>query len=202
MIALLPPATQSTVTLDVEALTEGPRFVRTHGMTRWHRPRSGVRFPDRQRTVYGVWCGYSVGGSDRAGAFLAVDEPPAGEPVCATCEGRAAGAGQDDSPTGRPLIFNPRWITPPTTCPGSRSSLFETLPGGRAGRCLACGDVQPIRAMGGPYNPRAAIVQHPTGAALVPPCPFHRWKQLTARDGQVLCACGRAAHHTTEETTA
>ncbi|MGW5616228.1 hypothetical protein [Streptomyces sp. NPDC003877] len=192
MILLLPPATSSTVSLDVEPLTEGPRFVRTRGMNRWHRPRSGVRFPERDRTVYGCWCGYGVGGSERAGAFLAADEPPAGEPVCATCEGRAAGAGQDNSPTGRPLVFNPRHITPPKTCPGSRSSrLYEPLPGGRAGRCLACGDVQPIRAMGGPYNPRAAIVQHPVGAALVPPCPFHRWRQLTARDGRVLCTCGR-----------
>ena len=190
-VALLPPATYSAVSLDVEALATGPRFVRTRGMSRWHRPRSGVRFPERDRVVFGCWCGYGVGGSERAGAFLAADEPPAGEPVCGTCEGRAAGAGQDDSPTGRLLLFTPRHIDPPTTCPASRSSLFEELPGGRVGRCLACGDMQPLRAMGGPYNPRYAIVQHPPGQALVEPCPFHRWRQLTARNGRVVCDCGR-----------
>jgi hypothetical protein len=192
-VALLPPVTSvpGQFLTDMEPLDEGPRFVRTRGMSRWHRPRSGVRFTDRDRTVYGCWCGYGVGGSERAGAFLAAEEPPAGEPVCGTCEGRAAGAGQDDSPTGRLLVFTPRWIAPPATCPASRSSLFEELPGGRVGRCLACGDMQPLRAMGGPYNPRYAIVQHPTGQALVEPCPFHRWRQLTARGGHVLCDCGR-----------
>ncbi|MFE4697250.1 hypothetical protein ACFRIC_09170 [Streptomyces sp. NPDC056738] len=141
--------------------------------------------------MYGAWCGYGIGGSERAGAFLAADEPPAGEPVCGTCEGRAAGAGQDGSPTGRLLLFSPRDVAPPKNCPASRSSMYQELPGGRVGRCLACGDMQPLRAMGGPYNPRYAIVQHPTGQALVDPCPFHRWRQLTARDGRVLCACGR-----------
>jgi hypothetical protein len=190
-VALLPPVTGSTVDPDVVPLTEGPRFVRTRGMTRWHRPRTGVHYPDRDRTVYGCWCGYGIGGSERAGAFLAVEEPPAGEPVCGTCEGRAAGAGQDNSPTGRTLVFNPRHIDPPKNCPASRSSLYAELPGGRVGLCLVCGDHQPLRAMGGPYNPRYAIVQHPTGRALVEPCPFHRWRQLTARDGRVLCDCGR-----------
>ncbi|MFJ8023334.1 hypothetical protein [Streptomyces sp. NPDC096311] len=189
-VLLLPPATYSAVSLDIEALTDGPRFVRTRGMSRWHRPRSGTRYP-KGRVVYGCWCGYGVGGSERAGAFLAADEPPAGEPVCGTCEGRAAGAGQNESPTGRLLLFSPRDIDPPKNCPASRSSLYEELPGGRVGRCLACGDMQPLRAMGGPYNPRYAIVQHLTGQALVAPCPFHRWRELTTRDGRVVCACGR-----------
>ncbi|MFS8200514.1 hypothetical protein ACLVWQ_17730 (plasmid) [Streptomyces sp. CWNU-52B] len=190
-VALFPPTTSSPVSLDIEALTEGPRFVRTREMSRWHRPRSGSRYP-QDRVVYGAWCGYGIGGSERAGAFLAADEPPAGEPVCGTCEGRAAGAGQDASPTGRLLLFSPRDIDPPKNCPASRTSMYEALPGGRVGQCRACGDHQPLRAMGGPYNPRYAIVQHPTGAALVPPCPFHRWRQLTtAEDGHVLCACGR-----------
>lgn len=190
-VALLPPVTGSTVDLDTVPLTEGPRFVRTRNMSRWHRPRNGVHYPDRDRTVYGCWCGYGIGGSEKAGAFLAVEEPPAGELVCGTCEGRAAGAGQDDSPTGRQLVFSPRHIAPPKTCPASRSSLYAGLPGGRVGRCLACGDHQPLRAMGGPYNSRYAIVQHPTGAALVAPCPFHRWRQLEAANGSVRCACGR-----------
>lgn len=196
-VALLPPITSAPAQFltDMHPLTEGPRFVRTRAMSRWHRPRSGIHFTDRDRTVYGCWCGYGVGGSERAGTFLATEEPPAGELVCATCEGRAAGAGQDDSPTGRPLIFTPRGITPPTTCPASRSSLYAELSGGRVGRCLACGDMQPLRAMGGPYNSRYAIVQHPTGSNLVAPCPFHRWNQLVARDGHAVCECGRPAAH-------
>lgn len=194
-VVLLPPVSSAPgqFLTDMEPLTEGPRFVRTRGMSRWHRPRSGIRFTDRDRTTYGCWCGYGVGGSEKAGTFLAAEEPPTGEPVCGTCEGRAAGAGHDDSPTGRLLIFNPRWIDPPKKCPGSRSSLYEELSGGRVGRCLACSDAHPLRAMGGPYNSRYAIVQHPTGGALVAPCPFHRWRQLVARDGRACCDCGREA---------
>jgi hypothetical protein len=192
-VALLPPVTSAPPDFHAgaEALTEGPRFVRTRGMSRWHRPRSGVRYPDR--TVYDLWCGYAVGGSDRAGAYITAEEPPAGDKVCATCEGRAAGAGQEPaSPTGRQLLFSPRHVDPPKNCPGSRSSvLFVELPGGRAGRCLACSDVHPLRAMGGPYSSRYAITQHPPGPGLVGPCPFHRWRTLTARGGRVLCACGR-----------
>lgn len=195
-VALLPPVTSAPAEhhAGAEALTEGPRFVRTRGMSRWHRPRSGIRYPEG-RTVYDLWCGYAVGGSDHAGSYVAAEEPGTGERVCATCEGRAAGAGQEEtSPTGRLLVFSPRHIDPPKSCPASRSSvLFAELPGGRAGLCLACKDVQPLRAMGGPYNPRYAIVQHPPGAGLVAPCPFHRWRQLTAADGRALCACGREA---------
>lgn len=189
-VTLLPPVTSSYGPVDDEPLTEGPRFIRTRGMSRWHRPRSGVRY-DNQRTIYGAWCGYGIGGSDRAGTYLAAEEPPEGEPVCGTCEGRAAGAGQDDSPTGRLLLFTPRHIAPPKNCPGGRSAAYEELPGGRVGRCLACGDHHPLRAMGGPYNPRYAIVQHPPGAGLVAPCPFHRWQQLAVVDGCVRCGCGR-----------
>lgn len=192
-VVLLPPTTGMDARFleGAEALEEGPRFVRTRGMSRWHRPRSGVRYSDT-KTVYDLWCGYAVGGSSKAGAYVTADEPGAGEPVCATCEGRAAGAGQDDSPTGRQLLFSPRHLEPPKTCPGSRSSvLFAELPGGRAGRCLACQDVHPLRAMGGPFNPRYAIVQHPTGPGLITPCPFHRWRTLTTQDGRAICACGR-----------
>lgn len=192
-VALLPPVTSAPTNylLGAEPLTEGPLFVRTKGMSRWHRPRSGVLYPE-DRTVFDLWCGYTVGGSERAGSYLAADELGTGEPVCATCEGRAAGAGREVSPTGRQLVFNPRHITPPKHCPGSRSSLlFTELSGGRAGLCLACKDVHPLRAMGGAFNPRWAIVQHPPGGGLVAPCPFHRWKSLTARDGRAACACGR-----------
>jgi hypothetical protein len=186
-VALVPPITGSTVSLDTEALTEGPRFVRTRAMSRWHRVRSGVRYGDG-RTVYSLWCTGAVQGD-----FLSTDDAPAEDLVCGLCDGKAVGAGQEpNGPDGRTLVFQPRHVTPPKNCPASRSSsLYEELPGGRVGRCLACGDHQPLRAMGGPYNPRYAIVQHPTGTALVAPCPFHRWRQLTIRNGRVLCDCGR-----------
>lgn len=192
-VLLLPPVTSAPgeYLIGAEPLTEGPRYVRTRGMNRWHRPRSGVHYPER--TVYELWCGYSVGGSEKAGAYTTADEPGPSELVCATCEGRAAGAGQEQtSPTGRQLVFSPRHLDPPKTCPGSRSSvLYAELPGGRAGECLACKDVHPIRAMGSPYDPRTAITQHPPGPGLIAPCPFHRWLTVTAVNGRAVCVCGR-----------
>lgn len=191
-VTLLPPYTTGIGAYEAEPLTEGPALLRTRGMSRWHRPRSGVRLPDG-RVSYTVWCGQHVGGNLRTGGALAAEEPPPGEPVCGTCDGRAAGAGQIPSPPGRRLAFSPRWQTPPRWCPGSRSSvLFEALPGGRVGRCLACSDLLPLRAMGGPYNGGYGIVQHPPGPGLLTPCPFHAWRQFTAVDGRPCCACGRA----------
>lgn len=188
-VALLPPVTgmDARYLEGAQALKEGPRFVRTLGLSRWHRPRSGVRWGDG-RIVYQLWCvGHVQGG------FLSCDQLPPGDLVCGMCDGKAVGAGQEtDGPPGRELLFQPRDINPPKNCPASRSSaLFEELPGGRAARCLACSDVHPCRAMGGPYNSRWAIVQHPPGPGLVAPCPFHRWRRLVARDGRAICSCGR-----------
>ncbi|MFD9047639.1 hypothetical protein [Streptomyces zaomyceticus] len=189
-VLLLPPVTGSTVDLDVEPLAVGPRFVRTRAMSRWHRPRTGVQFPE-DRISYTVWCGQIVG-SHRPGGLLTAEEPPAGHVVCATCEGRAIGAGQEQqTPGGRPLAFSPQGLTPPRHCPGSRTVLYRLLPGGTTGHCLACSDTHPVRVMGGPYNPRTAIVQHPPGPGLVGPCPFHRWRQLQLIFNGVQCTCGR-----------
>jgi hypothetical protein len=171
--------------------------MRTTGMSRWHRPRCGVWSAGYSR--YTVWCGQLVGGLARAGAFLGVDDIPDGLPVCGTCDGRAVGAGQEtEGPADRDLLFSPRWLTPPRHCPGSRSYTLYTPMSGRVGRCLACGDLQPLRAMGGPYNGGYGIVQHPPGPALVGPCPFHGWRFPTADHGRVVCVCGRAL--TTPET--
>ncbi|WP_033818902.1 hypothetical protein [Kitasatospora sp. MBT63] len=172
-----------------EPLATGPRFVRTERMSRWHRVRSGVRY-GTGRTVYSLWCGSSVF-DDR---FLSRESLPAGDVVCATCDGRAVGSGQEPvGPAGRTLAFTPLGLTPPVHCPGSRSDrLTRAIPPGTVGRCLACGDLHPVRAMGGPYNGRAAIVQHPPGGRLVKPCPFHRWRYLDAQpDGSIRCSCGR-----------
>lgn len=187
-VALLPPVTGGPVPAGMTALETAPAYVRTRGMSRWHRPRTGVRWPDG-RITYGLWDG---AGYVALPGGLAVDAlPDDGLPVCGTCTGRAAGAGQIPSPPGRGLVFAPRHIGPPRWCPGSRTGLYEPLPGGRVARCLVCGDAHSTRAMGGPYNGRYAIVQHPPGAGLVGPCPFHRWQQLTVTAGRVHCACGR-----------
>lgn len=190
-VTLFPPITYGIADMGAEPLADGPRFVRTGGMSRWHRPRSGVQFADA-RTVYAVWCGQQVGGLHRAAGMLTADTIPDALPVCATCDGRAVGAGQEqDGPAGRTLLYGPRGLTPPRFCPASRADLFEALPGGTTGRCLACQDTHPIRAMGGPYASRVGIVQHPPGARLFVPCPFHRWRHPRRQGDRLACICGR-----------
>ncbi|MFI8817487.1 MULTISPECIES: hypothetical protein [unclassified Streptomyces] len=191
-VTLLPPISYGIGRVDNTPLAEGPRFVRTGGMSRWHRPRSGVLTADA-RTVYTVWCGQQVGGLRAARPMLTAEAVLDGLPVCATCDGRAVGAGQEsDGPAGRRLLYGPRTLTPPRWCPGSRTDLYEPLPGGTVGRCLACRDTHPIRAMGGPYTSRAAIVQHPPGESLFAPCAFHRWRHpVRAAEGHLACTCGR-----------
>ncbi|MHB9861910.1 hypothetical protein [Streptomyces sp. YIM S03343] len=186
-VLLLPPTTSYLGRIEATALLEGPRFLRTAAMTRWHRPRSGHRRHGDQVVSYDLWCGPYI----YEHKALTTGTVPAGDLICATCDGRAVGAGQEtDGPAGRTLTFQPRHLTAPRHCPGSRTGMFEELPGGSVGRCLACQDNHPLRAMGGPYNSHYAIVQHPPGAGLVAPCPFHRWRGLTARNGHVYCPCG------------
>ncbi|MEV7358176.1 hypothetical protein [Kitasatospora sp. NPDC091276] len=190
-VRLLPPI--SSLGLhgpDAVPLADGPRYVRTERMTRWHRVRSGVRYGSG-RTVYQLWCTGTVFDDH----FLSREDLPTGATVCGPCDGRAVGAGQEpNGPDGRVLVFTPRDLAPPAICPGSRSDrLSQAIPPGTVGQCLACLDLHPVRAMGGPYNPRAAIVQHPPGGGLPDPCPFHRWKYLEATpEGGLRCACGRS----------
>ncbi|MFF5642100.1 hypothetical protein ACFY8Q_07265 [[Kitasatospora] papulosa] len=191
-VALLPPISYGIGRMDAEPLTDGPRYVRTGGMSRWHRPRSGVQFPDARR-VFTVWCGQQVGGLRAARPTAVAEEIPDSLPVCATCDGRAVGAGQEENgPAGRTLLYGPRSLTPPRYCPASRTGLYEQLSGGTAAECLACRDVHPIRAMGGPYASRVGIVQHPPGARLFAPCPFHAWRHpVRVEGGRLACQCGR-----------
>lgn len=185
-VTLLPPTTGHPGRIEATALLEGPRYLRNPAMTYWHRPRSGSLRHSDQVISYDLWCGTYVYGH----TALSTDTVPTSERVCATCDGRAVGAGQEtDGPPGRTLAFQPRHLTPPRNCPGSRTGMFTELPGAGVGRCLACGDHHPLRAMGGPYNSRYAITQHPPGTALIRPCPFHRWKNLTARHGRIYCPC-------------
>ncbi|MFG3050359.1 hypothetical protein ACGFZP_05295 [Kitasatospora sp. NPDC048239] len=191
MVPLFPPVSSSVGMYgpDAEPLTEGPRFVKTERMRRWHRVRSGVRYCTG-RTVYHLWCQGAVFDDQ----FLSKEAVPADAEVCGPCDGRAVGAGQEpEGPAGRLLVFNPRDNELPGTCPGSRKErLTLAIPPGTVGQCLACLDLHPVRAMGGPYDPRNAITRHAPGAGLVTPCPFHRWKYLEpSPDGALRCSCGR-----------
>ncbi|GGM53596.1 hypothetical protein ACFFX1_54810 [Dactylosporangium sucinum] len=192
-VALLPPTTSGGADWSGQLpLTEAPRYVRGRGNSRWHRVRNAVLWTDG-RTIYGYWCGPSGVDGGKWGPLWLTDDVPAGEPVCGTCVGRALGAGQDDAPAGLPpLVFSPRWQTPPAVCPGSRSrTLWTELPGNRCGQCLACGDIVPIRVVGTGYNAwGAGPVKHAPGADLVEPCPFHAYSRITAVDGRAVCGCG------------
>ena len=185
-VNLIPPITGYPGRIEATALTEGPRFIRTPAMRYWHRPRSAFLRHSDVVTVFHMWCGQHVF-SYKA---VTTETAPAGQAVCATCDGRAVGAGQEEGPAGRTLALTPRHLAPPRYCPGSRTGMFEELSGGRVGRCLVCGDHGPLRGMGGPYYGHYGIVQHDPGPALVTPCPFHRWRQLSARDGRIYCPCG------------
>lgn len=198
-VALLPPTTSSGGHWHGQTpLNEAPRYARGRGNSRWHRVRCAVTYPpsygrDTDWTVYTYWCGPGASSNDKTGPLWHVDDLPPGEPVCGTCVGRALGAGQDDVPAGLPpLVFSPRWRTPPTKCPGSRSrTLWTELPGRRCGQCLVCGDITPIRVVGHGYNAwGAGPTNHAPGSALVDPCPFHAWSQLGQRDGRAVCGCG------------
>lgn len=193
-VALLPPLTSGGGRMDgCVPLTEGPRYVRTSGMSRWHRPRSGYTFPNG-RTAFSLWCGQGASRGAEGEGLLAVETPAAAEKVCATCEGRALGAGQEEAPPGLPpLRFDPRWLTPPATCPGSGDDgLYVPVQEGnwRVGRCLACGLIVALRAHGGPYNGGYGPTRHAIGPDLVEPCPWHAWNRLVRVDDRAACACG------------
>lgn len=192
-VALLPPITNSGTWTSpgtrTEALAEAPAFIRNRGRL-WHRPRSGTRWtgptqPDG-RVSWHAWCGQIL--FERWS--ITRDDPPVDEPVCGTCEGRALAAGQLPSDTDYETSFTPRWVDPPTICPGSgRSRLW--LPVGRsAGRCLVCGAIEATRHMGGGYNGDVGIVRHPPANDLMPlRCDFHGWRYLTRSGDTAACEC-------------
>lgn len=195
MVALLPYVTSGN-TGAVEALRRGPAFVRStrlgpHGATYWHRPRSGRRYPGGH-VCWSAWCGQAV--SSRY--CVTTSRPPRRAPVCATCDGRAAGAGQIPATTVYPTKFSPRYtLDPPALCPGGRpghnaENLYAPIAGTwRVGTCLVCGQVEALRASGGPYRGYVALARHAPGPALVQPCEFHAWLRMVARDGVAVCAC-------------
>ncbi len=198
-VTLLPPITSSGPWSPPGApkrtpITESLRYARTRGQSRWHRIRSGYEREGGDRT-FNLWCGQTAqDGNVKAGPPLLVDELPVGDEACAVCVGKALGAGQDETPDGLPpLRFDPRWVKPPSVCPGSGDSgLWVEVPNSRSIlRCLACGDLVGGRASGSPYNPRWGAIKHRPGAGLVDPCPFHAWNHLRRLGGErVGCGCG------------
>jgi hypothetical protein len=194
-VALLPPVSSGGGDWRGQLpINAARRYVRGPRNSRWHRPRSGSMYPAGY-VCLDLWCGQGMRDSPELDQLLYVDELPPDQPACGTCVGRALGAGQDDVPADLPpLRFDPRWITPPSNCPGSRSrTMWEPLPNAHwnVGRCLVCGDVVSVRAVGRGYDAwGAGPVYHAPGAGLVGPCPFHAWNRLVAKDGQVVCGCG------------
>jgi hypothetical protein len=184
-VHLLPPRTAGAGVWGGEVpLTSGPRYARTRGMSRWHRVRSAVRYPD-ETVHYAFWCG--PGGRD----LLTADQQPTAEPVCGTCAGRALGAGQDDTPVGMPLLrFDPRWMTAPARCPGSNNDALYTELAPAVGRCLACGQLVPLRAHGGPYRGGYGPTSHQPGSDLIEACPWHAWNWLVRCGDGAGCGCG------------
>jgi hypothetical protein len=167
-----------------EALKTAPRYMRHDTMSYWHRPRSGIRRGRDGFASYQLWCG-SLAFESRI--LLTADRPPEGEQVCATCEGRAIGAGQDvwPVPDGPNLAFAPRRLTPPRKCPGSRSERLYEEVGRSVVRCLACDELVRGWFSSWRYGP----VNHPPGPGLVPGCEFHAWSYLTVHDGKAICTC-------------
>lgn len=193
-VALLPPITSGpSRPPEATPLTTGPRYVRGRGNSRWHRARAGYR--QSGRTLFVFWCGPHRWDRPEDRAWL-TDDLPEREPVCGTCVGRALGAGQDQVPADLPpLVFSPRWITPPRLCPGSGSEQLIGEPPapaqGSVGVCLACGDLVAVRSMGGPWNPRYGLQRHVAGPGLVPACPWHAWQYIGRRnDDTAGCRCG------------
>jgi hypothetical protein len=202
-VALLPPITSSGPSSwgppdKKTPIASAERYARCRGMTRWHRIRSGYQRESGSRT-FNLWCnGFVTDGSNKSGPPLLADEVPAGDDVCAVCVGKALGAGQDETPAGMPkLRFDPRWLTPPSVCPGSGDSgLWVNVPNAswRVVLCLACGQLCAGRACGrSPYSSGWGPIRHAPGEQLVEPCPFHAWNHLVRRGDTAGCACGWGA---------
>lgn len=158
-----------------EPLDTGPSYVRSRDATRWHRPRHGHRYANG-RVSYTYWCGANYG-------EMGVEELPAGDLLCGTCEGRF------QAQTDQTLTFTPMTHRPPAWCPASRRDGW--FPEGyRTGRfdCLVCGADVTGRAMSSYYT-SYAVTRHKPGPRLVAPCRFHGWNFIVRRGDEPVCAC-------------
>lgn len=192
---------------DLDPLLTGPAYITTDQCGRWHRTRSGVRvtppacFRDRAPwDAWHAWCSQSFH-STRPG-FTGAATPTDDRPVCGACEGRAIGAGAGTRAVdtdGAALIYRPWRLDPPRWCPGSGAAGLPD-PGDpddwrrRKTTCVVCGEVEPIRALGGPYTPYDGLRKHEPGPGLVLGCPLHAWNALIQvvggpHDQTVMCLC-------------
>lgn len=193
------------------ALEAGPPFARMgRGSNRWHRVRSAMRLHGDDHTTYALWCGphTHVGWSAHrrwVGSGLTSPVFPTGDglPLCGTCEGRYLGA----HPEVPELRFDPTRHKLPggVWCPGAGGfswsgnvnayvEIRNPTPMQReVGRfpafCLVCAKVVKLRGGGGPYRGWWGLTRHYPGPDLIPPCAFHGWRELTERDGRVVCRC-------------
>jgi hypothetical protein len=180
-ITLLPPLTRGgpfVGGIRQEALVHGPGFARSSGGSRWHRVRSAVqhRVGDAAAHIsYHAWCGQSLYSTH----CRAVDEPDDGAPVCGTCEGRALG----HDPKRPELLFTPETLAPPRFCP-SRTLFVDA--GSNVGRCLACGELAPVKVHG--WNGYPKLQRH-VALDLVEGCPFHAWRYLVQAGETAVCSC-------------
>ena len=93
-------------------LNESLPFYWSRAATRAHRVRSATMHYHNgvySHTSFSAWCG-QTGFSSKGKHLRLCDNPPDDLPVCATCEGRAIGAGQLGATTiaGRQVLFTPR----------------------------------------------------------------------------------------------
>lgn len=177
-------------------LTHGPLLVRSRAATRWHRPRSGVHWPHADRVSWHYWCGQSSSST----SVVAAGSLPKGDKVCATCEGRALGAGYPAAtlPPTDLLLFTPTLCATPEVCPGSRDyrrgpfprDAYETDPKRpNWATCLFCGSFE--RLIGGSrgYSWTPIGLSTHKHADLIPPCPNHGWLSMTRDADALVCRC-------------
>lgn len=193
-----------------EPVLEGPLLVRTRGMSRWHRVKSGVRFTDQAgRICWHLWCGQAASSTATIGRDTL---PTDGLPICGPCEGKALGAGYNGTAAivnGEALLlFEPESQTKyrrPAVCPGARMTNYlpaQVDSDGSIGRCAACGlhtaTTWRRRGRGYSYNGWETLKDHAPGPALVEPCPFHAWDELALHNDQAVCACTLRRQETPE----
>lgn len=80
--------------------TRGPRLIRTHRMTLWHRPKWAVMesgFRGQMHLRFSRWCSSTYADVDqfdrRGRPLLTADHIAIGETLCRVCEARAVEAG-------------------------------------------------------------------------------------------------------------
>jgi hypothetical protein len=190
-----------------EPFYEGPDYIRSankgpRGKGYWHRPRHGQIMRDghfeycpgtdrgryvvdQERPCYSTWCGLSF-------SFpVTATEPPKGEPICATCEGRYYGHLGIAGLSFRPRLHEPGVITGirPRTCPGTGTLWTEEYEPHDAGTCAVCGFYVPIVREERGRLKVAGMRAHAPAKGLIQPCPRHVYGDLVFLGGLVVCRC-------------